>query len=209
MAGTTLKLQPSRRELALTASSRARGDAFASGMMDDGELKFLAAVTQAFPWSAGDLVVEIGTHTGRTAVFLAETLDEIGADNVILSIDPFERVQKSRLNPQGKYRKYVKTMRERGLEDRCIALVGFSHHVAPAVADRIGVLLVDGNHDYASVRQDLALFGPKVLPGGYVFLDDYTGTYPGVVKATEEYVAAHQDFVLLHRSYFAILQRAT
>jgi predicted O-methyltransferase YrrM len=208
MSGRILRLQPSRLELELTTNSLARADAFASGMMDDGELKFLAAVTHAFPWSGGDLVVEIGTHTGRTAVFLAETLAEIGSDSLVLSIDPFERVEKSRLNPQGKYRKYVKTMREHGLQDRCVVLVGFSHHVAPAVSDRIGLLLVDGNHDYASVRQDLALYGPKVLPGGFVFLDDYTGTYPGVVKATEEYVAGHEDFVLLHRSYFAILQRA-
>lgn len=202
-----LRLQPSKREVTLTPASRQRADAYASGMMDDGELKFLAAVAHAFTWSEDDIAVEIGSHSGRTAAFLAETLAEIGCPNVVLSIDPFERVSKDRLNPQGKYRRYVKTMRERGLQDRCVALVGYSHHVAPAVADRIGLLLVDGNHEYSSVSRDLALFAPKLLPGGFVFLDDYTNTYPGVVKATEEFVAAAPDFKLLHRSYFAILQR--
>lgn len=207
MTGKTLKLQPSKREVSLSAASLSRADAYASGMMDDGELKFLAAVTQSFRWSTPDIAVEIGSHSGRTAAFLAETLSEIGAANLVLSIDPFERVPKDRLNPQGKYRRYRKTMRDRNLQDRCVALVGYSHHVAAAVADRIGLLLVDGNHEYASVQQDLALFCPKVLPGGFVFLDDYTNTYPGVVRATEEFVAAAPDFELLHRSYFAILQR--
>lgn len=200
-------MQPSGIRLHLSEASRVRADSFASGMMDDGELKFLAAATHSYTWTAGTLVVEIGSHSGRTAAFLAETLSEIGATNVVLSIDPFERVARDRLNPQGKYRRYVKTMRERGLQDRCVALIGYSHHVADAVADRVGLLLVDGNHEYDSVVRDLALYGPKVLPGGYVFLDDYTGTYPGVVKATEEFVASRADFHLLHRSYFAVLQR--
>lgn len=207
MTARTLKLQPSEHELALSAESLARADRYASAMMDDGELKFLAAVAQAFAWSENDIAVEIGSHTGRTAAFLAETLSEIGASNLVLSIDPFERVGNSRLNPQGKYRKYLKTMRRRGLEDRCVPLVGFSQHVASAVPERIGLLLVDGNHDHDSVRTDLALFAPKVLPGGFIFLDDYTDTYPGVVEATEEFVSAARDFQLRHRSYFAILQR--
>ena len=209
MTAKTLRLQPSKREVSLSADSLHRADSYASGMMDDGELKFLAAIAQAFPWSDADIAVEIGSHSGRTAAFLAETLSELGLSNLVLSIDPFERVKKDRLNPQGRYRRYLKTMRDHSLQDRCVALVGYSHHVAPAVADRIGLLLVDGNHEYESVRQDLSLFCPKVLPGGYVFLDDYTNTYPGVVKATEEFVAASPDFELLHRSYFAILQRTT
>ena len=206
MAARTLRLQPSGRELALSQASLERANASASGMMDDGELKFLAAA-QAYDWSPDDIAVEIGSHTGRTAAFLAETLAEVGASNVVLSIDPFERVSGSRLNPRGKYRRYLKTMRDRGLEDRCVPLVGFSHQVASTVADRVGLLLVDGNHEYESVQLDLAHFAPKVLSGGFVFLDDYTGTYPGVVKATEEFVAANADFALLHRSYFAILTR--
>ena len=207
MAARTLKLQPSGRELVLSQASLERANAYASGMMDDGELKFLAAAALAYEWSPDDIAVEIGSHTGRTAAFLAETLAEAGAANVVLSIDPFERVSGSRLNPRGKYRRYLKTMRDRGLEDRCVPLVGFSHHVAPTVAARVGLLLVDGNHEYESVQLDLAHFAPKVLAGGFIFIDDYTGTYPGVVKATEEFVAANQNFALLHRSYFAILWR--
>ena len=207
MSTRTLRMQPSGHEVVLSAASQIRADRYASQMIDDGELKFLAAAIHAFDWAEGHIVAEIGSHTGRTAAFLAETLAEVGASNLVLSIDPFERVRRSKLNPRGNYRRYRKTMRVRNLEDRCVVLVGYSHQVASAVANRVGLLLIDGNHDYASVQQDLSLYAPKVLAGGYVFLDDYTDTYPGVVRATEEFVAVTPEFELLHRSYFAILQK--
>ena len=40
-------------------------------------------------------------------------------------------------------------------------------------AGRIAVLHIDGNHDYAAVSEDVALWLPHLLPGGWVILDDY------------------------------------
>ena len=125
-------------------------------MMDDGELGCLAGVALAFPWSRDSLVVEIGSYAGETAAFVAETLAEAGHGNPVLSIDPFERVSGSRLNPKGKYRRYMRTMRSRGLQDRCHALVAYSHEAAVVVPDRIGLLIIDGNHEYESVARTLA-----------------------------------------------------
>lgn len=153
-------------------------------------------------------MVEIGSYAGETAAFVAETLAEAGHDNPVLSIDPFERVSGSRLNPKGKYRRYMRTMRSRGLQDRCHALVAYSHEAAVAVPDRIGLLIIDGNHEYESVARDLELYAPKVLPGGFIFLDDHTDTYPGVVTATAEFLGANSSFRLIHQAYFAILQRS-
>lgn len=206
-SGRTLTFQPSGFQATVPAAAGGRADRYSSKMMDDGELRYLAAVTLAFPWTDDALVVEIGSYTGHTAAFVAETLDDAGHPNPVLSIDPFERVPHTRKNPQGKYRRYLRTMRERGLEGRCLPLVAYSQDAAAVVPDRIGVLIVDGNHEYESVARDLALYGAKVLPGGFVFIDDHTAAYPGVVTATAEHLAAHPDFELLHRSYFAILRR--
>jgi hypothetical protein len=203
-----VRFNPSGFEVEIPTSVVARTRRDGSGMMDDGELRCLAGVTLAFPWSPEALVVEIGSYAGTTAAFLAETLADAGIPNPVLSIDPFERVAGSGLNPRGRYRKYVKTMRSRGLQDRCFALVAYSHDAAVAVPDRIGLLIIDGNHEYESVARDLELFAPKVLPGGFIFLDDYTDTYPGVRRATDEYAVAHSNWEVLHRSYFAILRRA-
>jgi len=192
-------------EVPSSAVRRARQDA--SDMMDDGELKALAAVALAFPWRPTAFAVEIGSYAGTTAAFVAETLVEAGHGNRVLSIDPFERVSKTLHNPAGKYRRYQATMRRRGLENRCLPLIGYSQDAAAVVGDDIGLLIVDGNHEYESVVRDLALFAPKVLPGGFIFLDDFTSTYPGVIRATEEFLASSPDYQLIHRSYYAILRR--
>ena len=202
-----LTFQPSGFRAPVPGPAVARAERYGSGMMDKGELQFLAAVALAFPWTEGGFVVEIGTFTGLTAAFVAETLAEAGHRVPVLSIDPFERVRRSRGNPQGRYKRYLRTMRDRGLEDMCFPLVGFSQDVAGVVPDRAGLLIVDGNHDLESVERDLALYALKVLPGGFVFLDDYTDTYPGVKQATDAFVASQPRFSLLHRSYFAVLQR--
>ncbi len=180
---------------------------YSSGMMDDAELSCLAGAALAYPWPPGALVVEIGSYEGTTAAFLAETLLDAGHENHIVSIDPFERAPTSPGNPHGSYEKYIQTMRDRGLEDRCVPLIAFSQHAAAAVPDRIGLLIVDGNHEYESVERDLALYAPKVLPGGFILLDDYTEGYPGVVQATDEFVVGNPEFRLLHQSYFVIVQR--
>ena len=204
----TLTFDPSNFQASFPASVGVRADEYASKMMDDGELRYLASIALTFPWSPEALVVEIGSYAGSTAAFVAETLAEGGHGNHVLSIDPFERVPHTRKNPQGKYRRYLRTMRERGLEDRCLPLVAFSQDAAVAVPDRIGLLIIDGNHAYESVSRDLALYAPKVLSGGFIFLDDHTDTYPGVAKAVTEFVAANPAFELLHQTYFAILQRS-
>ena len=193
-------------ELSDTVAKRAAK--YSSDMMDDGELSCLAGAALAFPWTPEAIVVEIGSYHGMTAAFVAESLYDAGHLNHVLSIDPFERAPTSPGNPAGQYSAYLKTMRNRGLEDRCIPLVAFSHQAAPVVPDRVGLLIVDGNHDYDSVTQDLALFAPKVLPGGFIFLDDHTDSYPGVIRATAEFLTSHPDFALLHESWFAILRRA-
>jgi cephalosporin hydroxylase len=203
----TLTFQPSGFTAAVPVDAQTRADAYASRMMDDGELRYLAGVVLAFPWAPDGLVVEIGSYSGMTAAFVAETLAAAGLDNRVMSIDPFERVPHTRKNPKGRYKRYLKTMQDRGLEHRCLPLVAYSQDAAAVVPDRIGLLIIDGNHEYESVAGDLALYSPKVLPGGFVFLDDYTETYPGVVRAVEEFVDSSPGFELLHQTYFAVLRR--
>ena len=51
---------------------------------------------------------------------------------------------------------------------------------------------VDGNHLYDYVRSDLALYDPKVKPGGLIAGDDYgdAGWWEdGVTRAVDEFVA--------------------
>jgi hypothetical protein len=46
----------------------------------------------------------------------------------------------------------------------------------PTVAHQVDVLVIDGDHHVPGVRQDLAMYGPLVRPGGLILLHDVTPT---------------------------------
>lgn len=48
------------------------------------------------------------------------------------------------------------------------------------------VIFLDALHDYASVKQDIALWWPKVREGGYLVLHDFNHKWPGVMRAVAD-----------------------
>ena len=179
-----------------------------SSMMDAAELAHLAAAAAAVPWSGQSIAVEIGAYRGQTTAFLAKILKLLGLRVPVLSIDPFERVEPDPVNPQGSYTEYLRAIQSAEVERGCLPLVAFSQDAAAVVPDRIGLLIVDGSHHYSAVSQDLALFGSKVVPGGVIFMDDYSDGYPDVVRAADEYFARESRFDILHKSYFLVARRS-
>ena len=179
----------------------------ASNMIDPGELTFIAACLMRAHWEQHQIIVEIGTLYGNTAVFMAKFMESLDLNVPILSIDPFERVEFDALNPQGSYRKYLDTILKSGVENVCLPLVAFSQQAAPVVPNHIGFLLIDGDHHYESIVQDLTLYAHKLVAGGLLFIDDYIDAYPGVIQATDEYLEGSPEFEILHKSYFVIARK--
>ena len=181
---------------------------YGSGMMDSGELVYLAGALAICPWKNRDsIVVEIGAYHGVSTVYMAKVLQLLKKQMTILSIDPFERSRPDKLNPRGSYSAYLKTIKKSHFENTCLPLVAFSQDAAPVVADRVGLLIVDGNHQYQFVKQDLMLYGLKLLPGGIIFIDDYSSIYDGVVRATDEYLQQNNQLTILHKTYYVIVKR--
>ena len=49
-------------------------------------------------------------------------------------------------------------------------------------------VLIDADHSYEAVKEDLRAWVPKIKPGGVIAGDDYTShTHPGVRRAVDEY----------------------
>jgi hypothetical protein len=88
-----------------------------------------------------------------------------------------------------------------------MVLTGLSHSTVDLVPDRIGVLVVDGSHSYETVRGDIQRYAPKVIPGGVVFLDDYSPTFPGVVRAVDEFLGGSGEFEILHKTRNVLARR--
>jgi hypothetical protein len=182
-------------------------DELYTGMLDRKRLLALAAALCAHDWQEGEIVVEIGAYTGLTTVFMAKNLRESGHAPLILSIDPFERAARDPYNPAGRYADFIANIHAHGFESQCLALAAFSAQAAPVVPGRAGVLVVDGCHHYPEVCEDLRLYLPKVVAGGYAFIDDYGPMYPGVIRAVDERFAVDSEFEVLERQHYVVARR--
>jgi SAM-dependent methyltransferase len=79
--------------------------------------------------------------------------------------------------------------------ERCRMFRGTSAEAAekqPLPKDGADIIFIDALHDYESVKQDIALWWPKVRVGGMLALHDFNHQWPGVERAIAE------SFNLMH-----------
>jgi len=136
---------------------------------------------------------EIGTFHGVTAAFLGRLADLLGLPCPVLSVDSFESPYLAHLPDRSSL--YYETMTTYGLLARRNSLIAMrSGSAAPYVPNGIGLLLIDGGHDYEICQQDLLLYIPKMAPGGVVAVDDVW--YESVRRACDEFPWQNAGFVL-------------
>lgn len=129
---------------------------------------------------------EIGVKEGRFIAYLLRTYPNLH----MYAVDPWEP------QPEGnetyaewnwehiysQYRRLTAPMYHRVIEMR-----EYSETAASKVADySLDFVFIDAQHDYDSVKCDIALWGPKVRPGGLLTGHDYAPKFPGVIKAVDE-----------------------
>jgi len=185
---------------ALATAALLRHTALVYGESDPDKLAAMIGVFADAP-PAGD-VIEIGSLMGRTAFLLLALARRHGLGPV-LAIDPWtaqHALQKdSPLALQemdtewGDHERLVQGFALNLLPLACGPDFNFMRlpsHLAHArwletgmaqtpafgttrYSRRIAVLHIDGNHDFAAVQQDCALWLPHLAPGGWLILDDY------------------------------------
>ena len=83
------------------------------------------------------------------------------------------------------YNQYQKKVKPYG--DRCTELRMYSEKAADLVKDgSLDFVFIDAQHDYESIKQDIALWQPKVKRGGLLSGHDYHPKFSGVVEAVNE-----------------------
>lgn len=144
------------------------------------------------------LIIETGTASGGSALYLASLCELLGKGEVI-TID---------IGPGGKYRPAV----TEALPDfhRITYLTGSS--VDPGIvmqvrsraagADGPVLVILDSDHSHGHVRAELEAYAPFVTPGSYVIVEDTnigghpvpTNGEPGPALAVEQFLPAHPEF---------------
>lgn len=115
---------------------------------------------------AGGLVVEIGSHHGRSAVVLAAALPT-GAR--LVAVDPFP--EDWRYGSAGTELRFRANTERAGVAGAIDLRVGTSGEVRAAWSEPLDLVYVDGKHDFWTVRDDLD-WARLVSPGGWVFVHD-------------------------------------
>lgn len=122
-------------------------------------------------------VVEIGSYLGRSTVFFALALRDLGVPGRVVSIDPHtgDRQQLEALSTDrlATYELFRQHCHAAGVEDLVEAHVASSLEVAAGWSEPVDLLYVDGWHSYDAVIADGEAWLCHLTPGGVVIFDDY------------------------------------
>ncbi len=146
------------------------------------------------------IVVDIGVWKGQSTITMANTLKANNINGVVLAVDTwlgspehwtgaFAQFRRDHGMP-GLYWTFLSNVVRAGLTDYVIPIPQTST-TAAAILKRLGiwpsVVHVDAAHEYREVLNDAEDYWKILQPGGYMIGDDYTASWPGVVRAADEF----------------------
>lgn len=135
-------------------------------------------------------IVEIGCYRGRSTIALCCGAMESGI--LVHSVDPHRATTGfygGKFGPQDR-EFYYRNLLASGMAQRA-ALINMTSEQAGRCWHRpIGLLFVDGDHAYESVRRDIAIWGTHIVPSGIVAFDDSCDPAGGPSKVLYELIAS-------------------
>jgi hypothetical protein len=153
-------------------------------------------------------VAEVGVYRGGSAWFMADALRRSGREMPFYVCDTFQGHVEVDDSVDGVHRPGVQFTRVKAekvakylREFPFIRMqVGDIRETAPAFAGESAFGLVHLDVDvYPITRFCLDFFGPRVVPGGTMVMDDYgTTTCEGVKRAVDEFTASNPGFRVMH-----------
>lgn len=183
------------------------------GEMDESKISAFASTAPS--WPRGD-VVEIGSLYGKSAYVLSWLAERFSVGNV-LSIDPWVRYVQEEAGEIAEamaderdldmiHAGYLLTALGAGRgnmnfirQESGKAMPAYEKGAVRSDAlgetvytGEIALLHIDGNHDYAYAKQDIADWSPRIMDGGWLVIDDYDWVFgDGPRRAADEFVAGH------------------
>ena len=133
----------------------------------------------------GGTFVELGAWLGKSSAYLCDKAT--GKQITIIDTwkgSPNELTTTHALATQVDiYKLFKANMGERNYK----SIKATSKAASKKFADEsLDVVFIDLTHTYESVKEDIALWLPKVKKGGYIAGDDYHKNWQGVIQAVDE-----------------------
>jgi cephalosporin hydroxylase len=138
--------------------------------------------------------VEIGSYYGESATIFLGFPKIAKLDCVDISKKSIDFLE-NKLSP------YIKS-------NRCLLHHCSSESYSETLADNsIDVVYIDADHSYESVCKDLALYYPKVMIEGYLCGHDYSVSWPGVIKAVDQFASSLNYHIKIFKDASWLLQK--
>jgi len=146
------------------------------------------------------IFVDVGVWKGQSTVFVAESMRDADIDGCVISIDTFlgslehslrGRPLFKRTNGRPDlYETFLDNVFYRNLTHLVVPLPQTSLCAARVLRHfniTAGIVHIDASHTYEDVLADVEAYWPLIAPGGYLVGDNYHQSWPGVVKAAQEF----------------------
>jgi len=151
------------------------------------------------------LFIDVGVWKGQSTIYVARIIEELQLDGCVIAVDTFlgspehwgqegelfDRV----MGRPDLYETFAANVLEHGVAALVVPMPQTSVAAARILQARgitAGVVHVDASHEYKEVARDLEVYWPLVTPGGFLVGDDYHESWPGVVKAADEFAAQNR-----------------
>ena len=145
------------------ADTWARADAI-EGWLTRDQAAVLFEAARSLP--PGSTVVEIGSHQGRSTVVLASGLTAGGR---VMAVDPFDADW--RYGAPDTHTRLLEHLTAAGVVGKVDDVAATSRAARASNEGVVGLVYVDGRHDYRTVRDDLT-WAARVPAGGVVLVHD-------------------------------------
>jgi predicted O-methyltransferase YrrM len=154
----------------------------AKGFMPEDE--GLELYRTALEYGARGPIVEIGTYCGLSTLYLAGAAREVGGTMVTIDHHRgseehqpgWEYHDPSLIDPRtgriDTYPTFAATIRDAGLDDHVVAIVGRSATVASIWGTPAALVFIDGGHTEAAANADYEGWAPWVMAGGALVIHD-------------------------------------
>ena len=167
------------------------------GWLSRREAAMLMAVTAAaLLETPGAALIEVGSYCGKSTVAIGSAARRVSDTARVYAIDPHQGLVGAVDTPGGvvatppTYDAFRSNLEATGLGSVVRPVVLHAHEVP--WCEPIGMLFLDGLHDYESVRRDYQTFERFLEPRAWVVFDDYQRLFPGVVRFADERVAGRE-----------------
>lgn len=141
-------------------------------------------------------IVEIGSYQGKSTIMLASAAKE--HHRKVYAIDPHAEFDNGVDHYGASDRvKFLDNVVRSGFADTIIPVGLPSGVVAPGWVERIGLLFIDGAHEYEAVKADIEHWVHHVASGGYIAFHD-TG-HATVSRALNEFLDNHPGYKIIAR----------